>query len=90
MHGQKKDIVDHCHEKLSKISMYPDAADIDKAARKLASKEKKKSPSFRRAIIKVVRVNCIPSVSHEYMYMYWHLFDQCLDHAKWKNAATQS
>ena len=49
----------YCHEKLSKKTMYPPSAAMEKAAKKLASKEENDSASFICAIVKVVRGNSV-------------------------------
>ncbi|KAK9917506.1 hypothetical protein WJX75_005113 [Coccomyxa subellipsoidea] len=61
----KKDIVQYCHEKLSKKTMYPSSAAMEKAAKKLASKEENDSTSFRRAIVKVMRTAMTKQVRGE-------------------------
>ncbi|EIE18101.1 hypothetical protein COCSUDRAFT_60592 [Coccomyxa subellipsoidea C-169] len=61
----KKDIVQYCHEKLSKKTMYPSSAAMEKAAKKLASKEENGSASFRRAIVKVMRTAMTKQVRGE-------------------------
>ncbi len=55
MYAQRKDIVCYCKEQLAKRSMYPSHAELEKAAKKLAKGEGKKSAW--RAVKKVVGGN---------------------------------